>query len=123
MATEQLGVYLDYSKNRITDETIQLLLGLAEESRLVSADRSASSRPAHQRDRRPSRLACGANEREQGQSIVVDGENVVPEVHAVLDKMALPFVTTCAVASGKAIPANAFATSSTSGSAVPTWGR
>ena len=53
---------------------------------------------------------------------IVDGKNVVPEVHAVLDKMA-DFSNASAAARGKATPANAFATSSTSASAAPTSAR
>jgi glucose-6-phosphate isomerase len=52
----------------------------------------------------------------------VDGENVVPEVHAVLDKMTISPIASAA-ASGKATPAKPFATSSTSASAAPTWDR
>jgi glucose-6-phosphate isomerase len=52
-------------------------------------------------------------------TIVVDGKNVVPEVHAVLDKMAIS-PTASAAANGRATPANASRTSSTSASAVPT---
>ena len=58
----------------------------------------------------------------KGASIVVDGENVVPHVHAVLDRMA-DFSNRCGAASGRATPASAFATSSTSASEAPTWGR
>jgi len=87
LATEAVGIYLDYSKNRITDETLTLLLLLAEQSGLreridamfrgdkinVSEGRAA----LHVALRAP-----------RGASIVVDGRNVVPEVHEVLDKMA-----------------------------------
>ncbi len=87
LATEAVGIYLDYSKNRITDETLTLLLLLAEQSGLreridamfrgdkinISEGRAA----LHVALRAP-----------RGASIVVDGRNVVPEVHEVLDKMA-----------------------------------
>jgi len=86
LAVEALGLYLDYSKNRITDETLRLLLQLAEESRLrqridamfrgekinVTEDRAA----LHVALRVP-----------RGTTILADGENVVPRVHAVLDRM------------------------------------
>ena len=58
----------------------------------------------------------------KGQSIVVDGEDVVPQVHAVLDKMA-DFRSRCAAGSGRATPESRSATSSISASAGPTWGR
>ena len=87
LAAEGAGIYLDYSKNRITDETVLLLTGLAEECGLrqkinamflgekinVTEDRAVlhtalrASRDAH---------------------IIVAGRDVVPEVHAVLDRMA-----------------------------------
>jgi glucose-6-phosphate isomerase len=88
MATEQLGVYLDYSKNRITDETLRLLLNLAEESgvrqRTEAMFRGDSINVTEQRA-----VLHVALRAEQGQSIVVDGKDVVPDVHAVLDQMTL----------------------------------
>jgi glucose-6-phosphate isomerase len=87
MAVEAAGVYLDYSKNRITDETLRLLLQLARESGLrehiemmFRGDKiNVSEKRAvlHVALRAP-----------RGASIIVDGQNVVPEVHAVLDRMA-----------------------------------
>ena len=56
-------------------------------------------------------------------TILVDGKNVVPEVHAVLDKMSRFCRTACAAASGRGTPASASATWSISASAAPTWGR
>jgi len=87
MTAEAVGIFFDYSKNRITDETLRLLLQLAKESRLrkridamfrgdkinVTEDRAV----LHTALRAP----------REG-SILLDGKNVVPEVHAVLDKMA-----------------------------------
>ncbi len=87
LAIEAAGLYLDYSKNRITDETIRLLLQLARESELreridamfrgdkinVSENRAV----LHVALRAP-----------RGSTIMHDGRNVVPEVHAVLDRMA-----------------------------------
>ena len=87
LCAEAVGIYLDYSKNRITDETLGLLLQLAEESDLeqrrdlmfagerinVSENRSV----LHVALRMP-----------KGTSLVVDGVDVVAEVHKVLDRMA-----------------------------------
>src|SRR6202789_2050341 len=87
LAVEAAGVYLDYSKNRITDETLRLLLQLAGESKLrdridamfrgdkinVSEDRAV----LHVALRAP-----------RGATFLHDGRNVVPDVHAVLDAMA-----------------------------------
>ncbi len=87
MTAEAVGIFFDYSKNRITDETLQLLIQLAKESGLrkridamfrgdkinVTEDRAV----LHTALRAP----------REG-SILLDGKNVVPEVHAVLDKMA-----------------------------------
>ena len=86
MATESLGIYLDYSKNRITDETIQLLVKLAEETglrdRMDAMFRGDAINVTEQRA-----VLHVALRAAKGQSIVVDGQNVVPDVHAVLDKM------------------------------------
>jgi glucose-6-phosphate isomerase len=87
MTAEGAGIYLDYSKNRITDETIQLLLQLADESGLrqrmdamFRGDKINSTE-----NRAVLHVALRAP---RGTSIVVDGHNVVPDVHDVLDKMA-----------------------------------
>jgi glucose-6-phosphate isomerase len=86
MTVEDVGLYLDYSKNRITDETLKLLLQLATESGLraridglfrgekinITEDRAV----LHTALRAP-----------KGASVFVDGENVIPRVHAVLDRM------------------------------------
>ncbi len=86
LCLDAAGVFLDYSKNRVTDETLALLVQLADESGLreridamfrgdkvnVSENRAV----LHVALRAPKHV-----------SIVVDGENVVPQVHAVLDKM------------------------------------
>ncbi len=87
LTAEAVGIYLDYSKNRVTDETLRLLVRLAEECNLrgkidamfrgdkinVTENRSV----LHVALRAP-----------RGQKILSDGKDVVPEVHAVLDKMA-----------------------------------
>jgi glucose-6-phosphate isomerase len=87
MTAEAVGLYLDYSKNRITDETLQLLLQLAEESGLRARIDAMfrGDRINITEDRAVLHVALRAP---RGASIIVDGENVVPQVHAVLDKMA-----------------------------------
>jgi len=87
MTAEAVGIYLDYSKNRITDETVRLLLQLAEESGLRSRiDAMFRGEKINVTEKRA--VLHVALRAPQGQSIIVDGENVVPQVHAVLDKMA-----------------------------------
>ncbi len=87
MTAEAAGVYLDYSKNRITDETLKLLLQLAEESGLRKRidDMFRGEKINLTEKRAVLHVALRAP---KGTSIVVDGENVVPQVHSVLDKMA-----------------------------------
>ena len=87
MTAEAVGLFLDYSKNRITDETIKLLLELAEESGLRSRiDAMFRGEKINVTEKRA--VLHVALRAPKGASIVVDGENVVPQVHAVLDKMA-----------------------------------
>jgi glucose-6-phosphate isomerase len=87
MALEAAGIYLDYSKNRITDETLTLLLQLAEECGLrARIDAMFRGEKINITENRA--VLHVALRAQKGASIVVDGENVVPEVHAVLDKMA-----------------------------------
>jgi glucose-6-phosphate isomerase len=86
LTVEGAGLFLDYSKNRITDETIKLLLQLAEESglkRRIEAMFSGEKINITE-NRAVLHVALRAP---KGQTILVDGKNVVPEVHAVLDKM------------------------------------
>jgi glucose-6-phosphate isomerase len=87
MTAEGAGLYLDYSKNRITDETLQLLLQLADESALRGRIEAMfhGDRINITENRAVLHVALRAP---KGSSIIVDGENVVPEVHAVLDKIA-----------------------------------
>jgi glucose-6-phosphate isomerase len=88
MATEAVGVYLDYSKNRITDETIRLLLQLADQSGLRQRiDAMFSGEKINVSEERA--VLHVALRAPRGASISVDGRNVVPEVHEVLDKMAV----------------------------------
>ncbi|MGE0826175.1 MAG: glucose-6-phosphate isomerase [Candidatus Binatia bacterium] len=86
MAAEAVGLYLDYSKNRLTDETLKLLLQLAEESGLrARIDAMFRGEKINlTEDRAVLHVALRAP---QGAVLSVDGENVVPHVHAVLDKM------------------------------------
>jgi glucose-6-phosphate isomerase len=87
MTAEAAGIYLDYSKNRITDETVALLLRLAEESGLrARIDAMFRGEKINITENRA--VLHVALRAPGGMSIVVDGENVVPRVHAVLDKMA-----------------------------------
>ena len=87
LTAEAAGITLDYSKNRITDETIKLLLQLAEESGLRGRiDAMFSGEKINITEKRA--VLHVALRAPRGASIVVDGENVVPQVHAVLDKMA-----------------------------------
>ena len=86
LTTEGAGLYLDYSKNRITDETLDLLLQLAEESGLRARIEAmfAGEKINVTENRAVLHVALRAP---RGTSIFVDGEDVVPQVHAVLDKM------------------------------------
>ena len=87
MTAEAVGLYLDYSKNRITDETLKLLLQLADESGLRERiDAMFRGEKINVTENRA--VLHVALRAPRGASIVVDGENVVPQVHAVLDKMA-----------------------------------
>jgi glucose-6-phosphate isomerase len=86
LAIEAAGLYLDYSKNRITDETLKLLLQLAEESGL-QARIEAMFRGEKINITENRAVLHVALRAPREVSIVVDGQNVVPEVHAVLDKM------------------------------------
>jgi len=87
MTAEALGLYLDYSKNRITDDTLKLLLQLADESGLRERiDAMFRGEKINVTENRA--VLHVALRAPRGTSIVVDGENVVPQVHAVLDKMA-----------------------------------
>jgi glucose-6-phosphate isomerase len=83
---EGAGLFLDYSKNRITDETVKLLIALAEESGLRQRiDAMFSGDKINVTEKRA--VLHVALRAPKGASILVDGKNVVPEVHSVLDKM------------------------------------
>jgi glucose-6-phosphate isomerase len=81
------GIYFDYSKNRITDETLKLLIKLAEECDVSGRGRAmfAGDKINTTENRAVLHVALRAP---RDATILVDGENVVPRVHAVLDKMA-----------------------------------
>jgi glucose-6-phosphate isomerase len=84
---EAAGIFLDYSKNRITDETVRLLIALAEESGLRQRiDAMFAGEKINVTEKRA--VLHVALRAPKDATILVDGENVVPEVHAVLDKMA-----------------------------------
>jgi glucose-6-phosphate isomerase len=86
-AIEALGLYFDYSKHRITDETMRLLLALAEESALrARIDAMFRGEKINLTENRA--VLHVALRAPRDASIVVDGKNVVPEVHQVLDQMA-----------------------------------
>ena len=87
LSVEAAGLFLDYSKNRITDETVGLLLQLADECGLRQRIEAMfrGDRINVTEDRAALHVALRAP---RTASFVVDGENVVPGVHAVLDRMA-----------------------------------
>ena len=86
MSAEGAGILLDYSKSRLTDETVKLLVQLAEESGLRERiDAMFRGEKINVTENRA--VLHVALRAPRGTSIVVDGENVVPQVHAVLDKM------------------------------------
>ena len=83
---EAAGLYLDYSKNRVTDETLKLLIELAEQSGLEAhRDAMFSGEKINTTENRA--VLHVALRAPKGEVIKVDGEDVVPEVHAVLDAM------------------------------------
>ena len=87
LSASAVGLYIDYSKNRITDETVTLLLALAEQCDLRSSiDAMFRGDRINVTEHRP--VLHVALRAPKGASIVVDSVNVVPEVHAVLDRMA-----------------------------------
>jgi glucose-6-phosphate isomerase len=88
LTAEAAGIFLDYSKNRITDETVQLLLRLAAESGLRQRiDAMFRGDKINVTEKRA--VLHVALRAPKDAIILVDGVNVVPEVHAVLDKMSV----------------------------------
>ena len=87
MTAEAAGVYFDYSKNRVREETLKLLIELAERSGLrARIDAMFRGDKINVTENRA--VLHVALRAPEGSSILVDGKNVVPEVHAMLDKMA-----------------------------------
>ena len=87
LSAEAAGLYLDYSKNRVTDETLRLLLELARESGLEQRrDMMLRGEPINVSEHRP--VLHVALRMPRGSSLVVDGVDVVAQVHEVLDRMA-----------------------------------
>jgi glucose-6-phosphate isomerase len=86
LTAEALGIYLDYSKHRITDETLKLLIELAEQSGLrARIDAMFSGEKINTTEGRS--VLHVALRAPKGATILADGKNVVPEVHEVLDRM------------------------------------
>jgi glucose-6-phosphate isomerase len=86
LAAEGAGLYLDYSKNRITDATIDLLVGLADQSGLAER-RDAMFRGEHINVSEDRAVLHVALRMPRDRSLIVDGEDVVKRVHEVLDRM------------------------------------
>jgi glucose-6-phosphate isomerase len=86
MSVEGAGLYLDYSKNRLDDETIDLLIQLAEQSGLVER-REAMFRGEHINVSEDRAVLHVALRMPRERSLIVDGVDVVKEVHEVLDRM------------------------------------
>ena len=87
LTVDAAGLYLDYSKNRVTDETIRLLVALAEECQL--RERIAAMFRGDVINRTENRAVLHTALRAPRTAhILLDGKNVVPDVHAVLDRMA-----------------------------------
>ena len=86
LTAEAVGLYFDYSKNRITDQTLKLLIQLAQESGLRQRiDAMFRGERINVTEKRA--VLHAALRAPRDISIAVDGENVVPKVHAVLDRM------------------------------------
>ena len=118
LTAEGAGLFLDYSKNRVTDATIALLVQLAKESRLRERIDAmfAGERINVTENRAVLHVALRAP---RDASIVVDGTNVVPGVHDVLDRMAA-FAHRVRRGEWAGHTGRPSGTSSTSASAVPT---
>jgi glucose-6-phosphate isomerase len=86
LVAQACGLYLDYSKNRVTDETIRLLLELAEESG-VRQRRDAMLRGEHINVSEDRAVGHVALRMPRGSEFIIDGQNVVEEVNDVLDRM------------------------------------
>src|SRR5437667_8630484 len=87
LVAEAAGLYFDYSKHRVTDETLRLLIALAEECGLrARIDAMFRGEKINVTENRA--VLHVALRAPRGASFLVDGENVVPHVHEVLDRMA-----------------------------------
>src|ERR1041385_2693918 len=87
LSVEAVGLYLDYSKNRITNETLKLLLKLVDQAGLkLRIEAMFSGEKINITEKRA--VLHTALRAPKDATILVDGKNVVPEVHAVLDRMA-----------------------------------
>jgi glucose-6-phosphate isomerase len=86
LTAEGAGLYLDYSKNRITDDTIDLLAGLADQSGLAER-RDAMFRGEHINVSEDRAVLHVSLRMPRDRSLIVDGEDVVKQVHEVLDRM------------------------------------
>ena len=86
LRAQAAGLYLDYSKNRVTDETLALLIDLANESRLIER-RDEMFAGAHINESEDRAVLHVALRMPRDLSLVVDGADVVREVHGVLDRM------------------------------------
>src|SRR5206468_5311181 len=87
LTVDGVGLYLDYSKHRVTDETLRLLVQLAEQAGLRERiDAMFRGEKINVTENRA--VLHVALRAPRGESILVDGEDVVPKVHAVLDRMA-----------------------------------
>jgi glucose-6-phosphate isomerase len=121
MTVEAAGLFLDYSKNRVTNETLALLLQLAEESGLRRRiDAMLTGEKINITEKRAGVYVTLRPPRSQ--NITLDGENVVPAVHVVLDKMT-DFATACSAAIGRVTGRSVFAVWSTLASAAQTLAR
>jgi Phosphoglucose isomerase len=121
MTAEAVGLFLDYSKNRITMETLKLLIKLAEESGLRGRiDAMFRGEKINLTEKRA--VLHIALRAPRDASISVDGENVVPKCMPCSTTWPIS-PTESGAASGRATPANVCVTWSTLASVAPTWGR
>ena len=121
MTLEAVGLFLDYSKNRVTDETLKLLLQLAEESGLrARIDAMFRGEKINITENRA--VLHVALRAPKDTTILVDGRMLCPKSMPCSTRWRRS-PTACAAANGRATPASAFATSSTSASAAPTSAR
>ena len=118
LTAEAAGLFLDYSKHRVTDETMALLLQLATESGLADHI-EAMFRGDHINVTEDRAVLHTALRLPRDATLVVDGQDVVEEVHLVLDRMAA-FSDQIRSGRGPATPASGSPTWSTSGSVDPT---